>query len=926
MMKLISKKNKLSEKKIMIKIKFVKRVVILSFIFGLSIVNSIFAKTYDLSKISNVRLVARYSNDATVEEMDTVTFGSYPQSDASGDTKDPIEWIVVDRKDDKLLLLSKYVLDCKCYNDDYEDVTWETCTLRKWLNFDFLNNAFNDNEQDCIIESEIVNHRNYLFNTSGGNNTIDKVFVLSSEELKLTGTILNTDYFMHKNNLETKATNYAKHVNNYGINLNVELNTVGVGRIGDCSYWLRTPANNQSSALSVGIDGWIEGAYHKTEGYDLSQYNVDRKDIGVRPAMWVTLNNNVSNSELTTNDNTTNNQKDERKILGKSINEIGVIDTDQFKSVDEYDLGRIKVETLDSNNGNSNQNMLGDNVSIEGADVWQNPDGKRVGEDGLVGDTINNAQTNAESIYSNDNRTNKTTSSNQNILGDNVHIEGVDVYQNPDGSIQIGGTPQEGAKVQDGWVNDTYYRNCIKVVNEWIDRINGSFITKNGEMTWFDNGRYYLGSDGLPEKSKWIGDYYVDDTGKLLTKTITPDGKRVDGTGKLIVNNSDAIIDENFTGLKDGWYYVNGVKQIDTWVKIDGYNYRFDKDGHNYILNPKDDSSNERESIDDNQQQETNIEDNINSIGKKTNDKNKVYYYAKQDSKNNKMYKTISKKKTKGGLFGTGFFNPFGEGILKKNNKTYYLIEMTLNDETTERLNRYADFSEQHYTFINAIEWVMLYGNTMNNLNVLMDNYGSISPATKDVSYAAPEIGDRYQNGKIQLSFEIESERDNVYNKIVNANVLLIATNNVIKSHDTVFYEEDELGNVSRFEYVEDDGSHVNFVTAYVDCEDRIVEYTSSHVGYQLYVKDGITDYIIHKEYIYEPITKFEKFDIFIMGHDSLSYAIQGNKISHLAEKGVSGMNKFRVYGGRIVEECELNTGKGFEDFEKYYVENKDKW
>ena len=821
------------------------------------------AKNYDISQIDQVKLITEYSDDTKIEDIDTVTYGSYYQS--NGSNKEAIEWIVLDREEDSALLLSKYILDKQKFDADinnYDKSTWEISSIRKWLNSKFFNNAFNDNEKSYIKPTTVINNdTDYVeyngseinnIHTDCGNDTIDKLFLLSVDEVKLYfgektdfSVLSNGSYYESDRvyKLTTKWTNYA----------GVAYNSGGSSK----AWWLRSMGRSHHHPAKVGGDTF---SYAGLNGY----YDI----AGVRPAMWVTLNNNVSNSELTTNDNTTNNQQDERKILGKSINEIGVIDTDQFKSVDEYDLGRIKVEALDSNNGNSNQNML----------------------------------------------------------GDNVHIEGADVYQNPDGSIQIGGTPQEGAKVQDGWVNDTYYRNGIKVVNEWIDRINGSFITKNGEMTWFDNGRYYLGSDGLPEKSKWIGDYYVDDTGKLLTKTITPDGKRVDGTGKLIVDNSDAIIDENFTGLKDGWYYVNGVKQIDTWVGIDGYNYRFDKDGHNYILNPKDDSSNERESIDDNQQQEINIEDNINSIGKKTNDKNKVYYYAKQDSKNNKMYKTISKKKTKGGLFGTGFFNPFGEGILKKNNKTYYLIEMTLNDETTERLNRYADFSEQHYTFRNAIEWVMLYGNTMNNLNVLMDNYGSISPATKDARYAAPEISDYYQNGKIQLSFEIESERDSVYNKIVNAQVLLIATNNVIKSHDTVFYEENELGNVSRFEYVEDDGSHVNFVTAYVDCEDRIVEYTSSHVGYQLYVKDGITDYIIHREYIYEPITKFEKFDIFIMGHDSLSYAIQGNKISHLAEKGVSGMNKFRVYGGRIVEECELNTRKGFEDFEKYYVENKDKW
>ena len=914
------------------------------------------AKNYYISQIDQVKLITEYSDDTKIEDIDTVTYGSYYQS--NGSNKEAIEWIVLDREEDSALLLSKYILDKQKFDADYNNYdksTWEISSIRKWLNSKFLNNAFNDNEKSYIKPTTVINNdTDYVehngseinnIHTDCGNDTIDKLFLLSVDEVKLYfgektdfSVLSNGSYYESDRvyKLITKWTNYA----------GVAYNDGGSTK----SWWLRSMGRSHHHPAKVGGDTF---SYAGLNGY----YDI----AGVRPAMWVKLNNNVSNSELTTNDNTTNNQNDERKILGKSINEIGVIDTDQFKSVDEYDLGRIKVEALDSNNGNSNQNMLGDNVSIEGAKVkngwetdangltfyynngvkargwttikgdwyffgepdghlvinsWidkdgktsdsklyyvgedgkmyinrQTPDGKWVGDDGLAVDTTSNVQTNA-------NQNGVIAKSNNQFNG------GV-----------IAGLPSREAERKAAG-GGGFYIDGHKQKNKWV---------------YYKTYYYHVDGDGIIQKNQWIELRYVGEDGRMYRGRQTPDGKWVGDDGLAVDTTSNvqtalgdnvsiegANVYQNLGGsIQIGGTPEEGAKLIQAGGD--------DKDGHNYILKPKDDSSNVSESIDDNQQ-ETNIEDSINSVGKKTYDNNKVYYYAKQDSKNNKMYKTISKKKTKGGLFGTGFFNPFGEGILKKNNKTYYLIEMTLNDETTERLNRYADFSEQHYTFINAIEWVMLYGNTMNNLNVLMDNYGSISPATKDVSYAAPEIGDRYQNGKIQLSFEIESERDNVYNKIVNANVLLIATNNVIKSHDTVFYEEDELGNVSRFEYVEDDGSHVNFVTAYVDCEDRIVEYTSSHVGYQLYVKDGIKDYIIHKEYIYEPITKFEKFDIFIMGHDSLSYAIQGNKISHLAEKGVSGMNKFRVYGGRIVEECELNTGKGFEDFEKYYVENKDKW
>ncbi|MBP3696995.1 MAG: hypothetical protein J6J45_05560, partial [Clostridia bacterium] len=65
---------------------------------------------------------------------DYITFGSYEQDNDLSNGKEPIEWLVLDKQDGKVLVISKYALDAKPYNDEYVDVTWETCTLRSWLN------------------------------------------------------------------------------------------------------------------------------------------------------------------------------------------------------------------------------------------------------------------------------------------------------------------------------------------------------------------------------------------------------------------------------------------------------------------------------------------------------------------------------------------------------------------------------------------------------------------------------------------------------------------------------------------------------------------------------------------------------------------------------------------------------------------------
>ena len=109
-------------------------------------------------------------------------FGRYEQDVNDANGPEPIEWIVLDEKDGKLLLLSRYLLEQKKYNEEDAAVTWETCTLRAWLNSDFLNAAFTAEEQAVISETTVINGIEPSTGEDCGNDTVDKVFLLSVTE------------------------------------------------------------------------------------------------------------------------------------------------------------------------------------------------------------------------------------------------------------------------------------------------------------------------------------------------------------------------------------------------------------------------------------------------------------------------------------------------------------------------------------------------------------------------------------------------------------------------------------------------------------------------------------------------------------------------------------------------------------------------
>ena len=188
---------------------------------------------------------------------ETIEFGNYPQ-DKDG-TEKPIEWIVMKNEGNQVLLLSKYVLDAKSYNEEWEDVTWETSDIRQWLNNEFYTAAFNKSEKAKIQTSLIKNEDNSEHGTSGGNDTEDKVFLLSEKEAE---TLFSND-----DERIAKATEYAE---KSGVYVNEEKAAY---------WWLRSPGDSGDDAAGVRSYGWVyrDGNY------------VDDSSGGVRPALHLNL-------------------------------------------------------------------------------------------------------------------------------------------------------------------------------------------------------------------------------------------------------------------------------------------------------------------------------------------------------------------------------------------------------------------------------------------------------------------------------------------------------------------------------------------------------------------------------------------------------------------------------------------------------------
>lgn len=201
-----------------------------------------------------------------------ITFGHYPQT-SEGKDKTPIEWLILERDGLNALVVSKYGLDAQPYNISYTDVTWEKCSLRTWLNDTFYNKAFNADAQAAILTTNVDNSKNQgnsEYSTNGGNNTMDKVFLLSYAEAD---RHFDIESWNGAALIEPTAYAIAQGAEIYDDDDDDD-DDDDVNRV---DWWLRSPGYSQTVATIVDCGG-----------ASLVDF-VNDTQTSVRPAMWVNL-------------------------------------------------------------------------------------------------------------------------------------------------------------------------------------------------------------------------------------------------------------------------------------------------------------------------------------------------------------------------------------------------------------------------------------------------------------------------------------------------------------------------------------------------------------------------------------------------------------------------------------------------------------
>ena len=191
----------------------------------------------------------------------TFKFGAYEQDGNPDNGLEPIEWIILWRRGSTVLAVSRYILDAQPYNSDSSEITWAKSSIRKWLNDEFLNTAFNEEERPYVLNMKRDNPRNASYNTRSGPETYDQVFLLSADEVEKylgrgkTRITAPTRYALSRGAWESPRGDYR----GYGL------------------WWLRTAGASRSNAATVGENGHLHYS-----GAEATQNN-----LGVRPVIYI---------------------------------------------------------------------------------------------------------------------------------------------------------------------------------------------------------------------------------------------------------------------------------------------------------------------------------------------------------------------------------------------------------------------------------------------------------------------------------------------------------------------------------------------------------------------------------------------------------------------------------------------------------------
>ena len=208
----------------------------------------------------------------SVSVGDIIQFGGY-------------QWRVLEVQGGRALIITEHVIAERQYHHADVPVTWETSDIRRWLNNDFIN-RFSESDRARIIQTTVINNDNLWFGTHGGNDTVDRIFLLSIDEvLRYFGDsgLVARGVAMSMDERDSAGDSF------WWGGISDRYNNARIARNLDGSpsreWWLRSPGSRPGVAAVV-FSGC--GDSRLCGALNLGGYVPWRQD-GVRPALWLNL-------------------------------------------------------------------------------------------------------------------------------------------------------------------------------------------------------------------------------------------------------------------------------------------------------------------------------------------------------------------------------------------------------------------------------------------------------------------------------------------------------------------------------------------------------------------------------------------------------------------------------------------------------------
>jgi hypothetical protein len=219
--------------------------------------------------------IGTYTATVTVSGSNNISVGfdvSFTVAEIATEVGDLINfggrrWRVLDIQNGQALVVSERVVEYRAYHTSYTSITWAECSLRSYLNGEWLFKNFKEEEDRArIVLKTVINSDNPLYRAPGGVDTQDYVFLLSIDEVlnylyvpDKPKSVIGSDYFISDDNNSAR---------------------VALDDKGNAAWWwLRSPGYDSNDVSDVSSGGYLY----------LSGYAIILSDEGVRPALWLDL-------------------------------------------------------------------------------------------------------------------------------------------------------------------------------------------------------------------------------------------------------------------------------------------------------------------------------------------------------------------------------------------------------------------------------------------------------------------------------------------------------------------------------------------------------------------------------------------------------------------------------------------------------------